>query len=63
MLLSKQGETRKWKLILLYTSCIEEFHVRYPDPMDIHYQVYQCIKIIVPNLMESVSIIKCQVNP
>jgi hypothetical protein len=37
--------------------CIEEFQARYPNPMSIDYQVYQCIKIIVPNFRESESII------
>jgi hypothetical protein len=41
------------------TPCVEEFQARYPNRMDIDYeQVYQCIKIIVPNFRESGSIIK-----
>jgi hypothetical protein len=40
--------------------CIDEFQARHPNRMDIDYyqQVYQRIKIIVPNFRKSGSIIK-----
>jgi hypothetical protein len=50
-------ENEDWSYFI--PPCIEEFQARYPNPMDIGYQqLYQGIKIIVPNFKESESIIK-----
>jgi hypothetical protein len=53
----EKQENGDWTYFI--TPCVEEFQARYPNRMDIDYQqIYQCIKIIVPNFRESGSIIK-----
>jgi hypothetical protein len=46
----EKQENGDWTYFI--TPCVEEFQARYPNRMDIDYQqIYQCIKIIVPNFL------------